>query len=189
MPGLMIRLIMNALKKSKPNNIHYVLRDYEAVRNQGMENSTKLPLPKNTVKEKTPYGYWYCKPGASRKKVLFYIHGGGFNSGGAEYSINMTRNFCKSDKAFRIGVPPLKKYFLYSTNEKMFLPFPNGVAVWVERNTVRKKSFCLQKFGATAFFGLLAPTEFAGFGKLGSGYVARPRQTVFRKLFSYLYSK
>lgn len=97
MPGLMIWLIMNALKKSKPNNIHYVPRDYEAVRNQGRENSTKLPLPKNTVKEKTPYGYWYCKPGASRKKVLFYIHGGGFNSGGAEYSINMTRNFCKSD--------------------------------------------------------------------------------------------
>ena len=29
--------------------------------------------------------------------MLFYIHGGGFNSGGAEYSINMTRNFCKSD--------------------------------------------------------------------------------------------
>ena len=97
MPGLMIWLIMNALKKSKPNNIHYVPRDYEAVRNQGRENSTKLPLPKNTVKEKTPYGYWYCKPGANRKKVLFYIHGGGFNSGGAEYSINMTRNFCKSD--------------------------------------------------------------------------------------------
>ena len=96
MPGLMIWLIMNALKKSKPNNIHYVPRDYEAVRNQGRENSTKLPLPKNTVKEKTPYGYWYCKPGANRKKVLFYIHGGGFNSGGAEYSINMTRNFCKS---------------------------------------------------------------------------------------------
>jgi len=68
MPGLMIWLIMNALKKSKPNNIHYVPRDYEAVRNQGRENSTKLPLPKNTVKEKTPYGYWYCKPGASRKK-------------------------------------------------------------------------------------------------------------------------
>lgn len=97
MPGLMIWLIMNALKKSKPNNIHYVPRDYEAVRNQGRENSAKLPLPKNTVKEKTPYGYWYCKPGANRKKVLFYIHGGGFNSGGAEYSINMTRNFCKSD--------------------------------------------------------------------------------------------
>lgn len=97
MPGLMIWLIMNALKKSKPNNIHYVPRDYEAVRNQGRENSTKLPLPKNTVKEKTPYGCWYCKPGANRKKVLFYIHGGGFNSGGAEYSINMTRNFCKSD--------------------------------------------------------------------------------------------
>lgn len=56
-----------------------------------------MPLPKNTVKEKTPYGCWYCKPGANRRKVLFYIHGGGFNSGGAEYSINMTRNFCKSD--------------------------------------------------------------------------------------------
>ena len=54
MPGLMIWLIMNALKKSKPNNLHYVPRDYEAVRNQGRENSTKLPLPKNTVKEKTP---------------------------------------------------------------------------------------------------------------------------------------
>lgn len=102
MPGLMIRLIMNALKKSKPNNLHYVPRDYEAVRNQGRENSTKLPLPKNTVKEKTPYGYWYCKPGANRRKVLFYIHGGGFNSGGAEYSINMTRNFCGSKTRDRI---------------------------------------------------------------------------------------
>lgn len=56
MTGLMIRLIMNALRKSKPDNIHYVPRDYEAVRKQSRENSTKLPLPKNTVKEKTPCG-------------------------------------------------------------------------------------------------------------------------------------
>lgn len=80
-----------------------------------------------------------------------------------------------------------EKTFLYSTNEKM--PFPNGVAVWVERNTARKKSFCLQKFGAAAFFGLLVPTEFAGFGKSGRGCVARPRQTILQKPFSYLYSK
>lgn len=97
MPGLMIRLIMNALRKSKPNNIHYVPRDYGAAREQSRKNGTAQPLPKRTVREKTPFGWWYSKPGASRKKVLFYIHGGGFNTGGAEYSVNMVRNFCKSD--------------------------------------------------------------------------------------------
>lgn len=97
MPGLVARLIMHAMMKRKPQNTRYVPRDYKAVREQSRADCAKLPLPKNTVKEKTPYGYWYGKPGASRKKVLFYIHGGGFNSGGAAYSVNLVRNFCQSE--------------------------------------------------------------------------------------------
>lgn len=142
MPGLMIRLIMNALKKSKPNNIHYVPRNYEAVRNQGRENSTKLPLPKNTVKEKTPYGCWYCKPGANRKKVLFYIHGGGFNSGGAEYSINMTRNFCKSDNYAVFNV----EYRLAPEH-----PFPAGL-----EDCISAYRYLTQQGGAEAIWCLPA---------------------------------
>ncbi|MGM9600565.1 MAG: alpha/beta hydrolase [Faecousia sp.] len=98
MPGIIAKIIMGSMMKGKPKNTCYVPRDYAAVREQSRKNSTKLPLPRNTIREKTSYGYWYSQPGASREKVLFYIHGGGFNSGGAEYSFNMAKNFCKTSE-------------------------------------------------------------------------------------------
>lgn len=96
MPGIIASIIMSSMMKGKPNNTRYRPRDYEAVREQARKNSTRLSLPPNTLREKTPYGYWFCRPDSNRQKVIFYIHGGGFNSGSAEYSFNMARNFCKT---------------------------------------------------------------------------------------------
>ena len=96
MPGIIASIIMSSMMKGKPNNTRYRPRDYEAVREQARKNSTRLSLPPNTLREKTPYGYWFCRPDSNRQKVIFYIHGGGFNSGCAEYSFNMARNFCKT---------------------------------------------------------------------------------------------
>lgn len=96
MPGIVASIIMSSMMKRKSKCTRYLSRDYGAIREQARKNSTRLSLPPNTLREKTPYGYWFCRSDSNRKKVIFYIHGGGFNSGSAEYSFNMVRNFCKT---------------------------------------------------------------------------------------------
>lgn len=98
MPGIVARIIMNNLKKNKPCNEHYIPRDYPAAREQARKLSTMQPLPRGIRRTKDDCGIWYEQPGADRSRVIFYIHGGGFNSGSAEYSYNMVRNLCNTRK-------------------------------------------------------------------------------------------
>lgn len=95
MPGLFAETIMKNLMKNKPKNEHYVPRDYPAARENAKKLCTMQPLPRKVRREETQYGYWYDVEGADRNKVLFYIHGGGFNTGSAKYSYNMVRNHCR----------------------------------------------------------------------------------------------
>ena len=68
MPGIIASIIMSSMMKGKPNNTRYRPRDYEAVREQARNNSTRLSLPPNTLREKTPYGYWFCRPDSNRQR-------------------------------------------------------------------------------------------------------------------------
>lgn len=98
MPGIVARLVMSNLMKSKERNEHYVPRDYAAVREQARKLSALQPLPRKIHRIRDECGFWYEWPGANRSRVILYIHGGGFNSGGAEYSYNMVRYLCRTRK-------------------------------------------------------------------------------------------
>ncbi len=94
MPGLIARLVMKSLMKNRPNYEHYVPRDYEAMRQGAAKRSALQPLSKKIVRTREQTGIWYELPGADRSKVVFFIHGGGFNTGSAAYSYNMVQHLC-----------------------------------------------------------------------------------------------
>ena len=96
MPGVVVKMIMKEMMKNKPKNLHYVPRDYIAMRGQSNKTGTMTPLPRNTVRTKTEFGWWYEQKNADRRSVVMVIHGGGFNTGSAEYGFNTVRNFCGS---------------------------------------------------------------------------------------------
>lgn len=96
MPGLIYKIVEKSLRENKPRYEHYVPRDYEAMREELKRNTTKQPLPKRIKRTKAQYGYWYELEGANRNKVVMLVHGGGFNSGSAEYSYNTAIMLLKS---------------------------------------------------------------------------------------------
>lgn len=94
MPGIVAKLVMKGMMKSKHQNIHYIPRDYVTERENAKKQSEIQPLSKKIACTKEQYGYWFDVEGAERKKVVFYIHGGGFNTGGAEYHNAVIKSLC-----------------------------------------------------------------------------------------------
>lgn len=118
MPGLIARLVMKSLMKNRPNYEHYVSRDYEAERRAAARRSALQPLSKRIARTKEKYGIWYELPGADRSKVVFFIHGGGFNTGSAAYSYNMVQHLCRK-----------KDYAVFNAEYRLAPenPFPAGL--------------------------------------------------------------
>ena len=96
MAGIVAKMIMHSMMKSKPKNLHYVPRDYPAEREKAKKLSAMQPLPKDIHCTKEAMGYWFEKEGADRCKAVMLIHGGGFNTGSAEYAYNSVRHLCIS---------------------------------------------------------------------------------------------
>ena len=90
MPGLFAKLIIGAIKKGKSQNTHYVPHDYIQARENLDRQNSILPVPRRMEKRRDELNgvpvFWFRDRNAQDKKVVLYIHGGGFNSGSAEYA-------------------------------------------------------------------------------------------------------
>lgn len=118
MPGIVAKLVMKNLMKNKPKNVHYVPRDYVAAREKADKQRDMLPLPKYIRCTKEQYGYWFDVEGANRSKVVFQIHGGGFNTGDARNHNAVMIELCKR-----------KKYSVFSVQYRLApeYPYPAGL--------------------------------------------------------------
>lgn len=122
MAGLFGRLIMAGTKRNKAQNTHYILHDYEQIRRNQDNLNAMAPIPHSIQKEKAfikgvPV-VWFTERGHKTRKLVFYIHGGGFNSGSAEYCALLPASVCKK-KGWTVISPD------YSLAPEH--PFPEGL--------------------------------------------------------------
>ena len=101
MPGWIAKAIMHYLLKNKRQADHYEPRDYAAARKEMDLNSAKVPLPQGMCKRCSTLGgvpvVWFTHQYVSTKKIVLYIHGGGFNTGSAIASHTTPVAICKKD--------------------------------------------------------------------------------------------
>lgn len=99
MPGLFARIIMKSMMKNKRKEPHYIPQDYDAARAAMNKVTAMVPVPKSIQKEKSVVNgvpvVWFVEKGVKTKKLVYYIHGGGFNTGSAEFSHLLPVNLCK----------------------------------------------------------------------------------------------
>lgn len=90
MPGLLAKLIISGIKRGKSSNLHYIPRDYAQARESLDRQNSILPVPRRMEKRRDELNgvpvFWFRDRNVQSKKVVLYIHGGGFNSGSAEYA-------------------------------------------------------------------------------------------------------
>lgn len=89
MAGILARIIMGNMMKNKENREHYIPRDYSKARAELNRMTQMQPCPRRIRQRKEIIGgvpcFWFEGPKAKSGKVILYIHGGGFNSGSAEF--------------------------------------------------------------------------------------------------------
>ncbi len=122
MPGIRIKLMMANLMKNKSRAEHYVPRDYYAVREYMDRINSKPPIPLTVEKRKDQIGsipvVWFSDKRVDRKKIVYYIHGGGFNSGSAEFSHKIPLAICR-----RKGYPVVSAEYRLAPEH----PYPAGL--------------------------------------------------------------
>lgn len=94
-PGLIMRLVMRSLKKKRNESEHDIPRDYAEARVAQDRLSRKQPLPIGVKRTREDLGWWFEDKGSTRKKIVLYIHGGGFSVGSAESSYNFPVAVCR----------------------------------------------------------------------------------------------
>lgn len=90
MPGLLAKLIISSIKRGKNTNPHYIPREYAQARESLNRQNSFFPIPRHMEKRRDELNgipvFWFRDRDAQSNKVVLYIHGGGFNSGSAEYA-------------------------------------------------------------------------------------------------------
>lgn len=118
MPGVIARLVMRAMLKRKSNAEHYISPDYIAQREEQKRLSLRQSLPKSVRRTEDKLGFWFESGNKGRRKLVLYVHGGGFSTGSSEYSYNFPVAVCRNG-----GYPVFSVEYRLAPEH----PFPAGL--------------------------------------------------------------